>query len=129
MLTQFTTDRLNNLLLGIEPLPPPRVLKLALYTTDDGLFENAATGEVSDPNYKRQDIKFNFGRQNIEGVQFMGMTEAYTPTHIALIGNMGNEDKIIAYYNLAPVKEYPINEPLYFPTGSITINIAVTDCA
>ena len=128
MLTHFTIEKLNNLLLGIEPLAMPRVLNLGLFLSDDGLFENEPTNEVLDPNYKKQFIVFNSGRQNMEGVQFVGMTESYTPTHIALSGSFGHDEKIIAFYKIEPVKEYAVNEPIYFPMGSITINLALTDC-
>jgi len=119
VLTDYTADKLERHVLGIEPYQMPTTLQVALFASNAGIKTNTPTGEVTDPNYARQSVTFDTNKQS-SPVTFPGATVAYTPTHAGLVDATAN--KIIAANALTNPREYVAGEPLYLPLGAINLD-------
>jgi len=123
IITTFLKDALRKHIFGIQAMPMPTTLKVALYISPDGIQENEPTGELVDQNYHRMDLTFNNdGIQ--EAFHFTGMSEVTTITHYSVIGNVDGTDKILfAKGDVDSPWTYDRGEPIWFAEGDIDLEI------
>jgi hypothetical protein len=94
IITDYMKERLVKHLLGIENLHPLVDLKLALYTSADGIQTDTPTGELTDPNYERKEVVFNELMVS-NPFHFNGFTTELIITHQALVGTVEGVDRIV----------------------------------
>lgn len=124
ILTNFMTERLAKHLLGLEALPLPTDVQLALYTSGDGILTDAPTGEVADTNYARQLLNFDdTGLSN--PFHFNGLTTEQTITHEAIVGIIAGEERILVAIELETPLTPAIGQPIWCEAGKINISFIV----
>lgn len=124
ILTNFMNERLPKHLLGLETLPLPTDIKLALYTSADGILTDSPTGEVVDTNYSRQPVTFDAnGLSN--PFHFNGLTTTPTITHQALVGMIDGEERILIAIELTSPLTPTIGQPIWCEAGKISVSFTV----
>lgn len=124
ILTNFMQERLPKHLLGLESLPLPTEVKLALYTSGEGILTDIPTGEVADPNYARQLLTFDeAGLSN--PFHFNGLTTMQTITHEAIVGIIEGEERILVAIELETPLTPAIGQPIWCEAGKINISFIV----
>jgi hypothetical protein len=122
IITDYMKERLVKHLLGIETLPPVTNLRLALYTSGNGIETDTPTGEVADVNYQKQPVLFDESMIS-KPFHFDGFATEVSITHQALVGTMEEVDRIlIAIPFELPVTPL-IGQPLWYETGKITLEL------
>ena len=117
-LTDYTSEKVRNLVLGAQTWTMPTTLKVALYTSSTGIKTNNPSGEVVDANYARATITFDTSGVN-SPVSFLGLTASVTVTHAGIIEDQTN--KILWAAPLATAKYLQIGEPMFFSVGNISL--------
>jgi hypothetical protein len=124
ILTNFISERLPKHLLGLEALPLPTDVQLALYTSGDGILTDTPTGEVVDTNYARQPVTFDEnGLSN--PFHFNGLTTLQTITHQALVGVIAGESRILTAIELETPLTPAIGQPIWCEAGKINVSFTV----
>jgi hypothetical protein len=124
VLTNFMQERLPKHLLGLESLPLPTEVKLALYTSGEGILTDTPTGEVVDTNYARQLLTFDeAGLSN--PFHFNGLTTEQTITHEAIVGIIAGEERILVAIELDTPLTPAIGQPIWCEAGKINISFIV----
>lgn len=124
ILTDFLVDRLPKHLLGIEALPLPNNIQLALYTSGEGILTDTTTGEVNDVNYVRQPITFDEnGLSN--PFHFNGLATLQTITHQAILGEIDGVTRILIAIELATPLQPAIGQPMWCEAGSINVTFSI----
>ena len=127
IITSFLKDVLRKHIFGIEAMPMPIDMKIALYINPDGIEENEPTGELVDANYQRMPLTFD--ENNIqEAFHFVGMTTDVTISHYSVIGNINGTDKILfAKGDVDAPLTYARGEPIWFAGGDIDMDVLPVD--
>lgn len=122
IITDFMKDRLIKHLLGRETLPPVTEVKLALYTSADGLQADTPADELTDVNYERHPVLFNeLGIS--DPFHFNGFATEVTVTHQALVGQIDGEDRILIAVPFETPLTPLIGQPIWYETGRITMEL------
>ncbi len=124
IIPNFIRDGLVRHLLGIEALPMPTNLKLALYTTDAGILTDTPEGEVVDTNYVRHALAFDENDVSLP-FHFEGLATQQTITHHAIVGDIGGETRIIIAESLTNPSTLSPGQIVWYDAGKVDISFTV----